>query len=154
MSPMPDDRDPLPGRPPAQSETAGEQIARIQQAAREERAKREAEYIAKRKAMDAPHVRRRWLWQLGVTLLAVVVVVAVLAVMSGCTTTRLTRDMEMQADQPRALGLGAFAGNCIFMCFISAEFTQTEQGGVDRDAPVHIGSHGSVYSGPKKEAPK
>lgn len=81
-------------------------------------------------------------------------VIVPLLILAGCSSTRWNRDVEMQADQPRALGLGAFAPSCLFICIVEAQFTQTEQNGTDKDAPVRITDHGSVYTGPKRDAPK
>ena len=47
-----------------------------------------------------------------------------LGLLSGCGTTSMRRDLDVSGELPRALGLGAFAPNCVFLCFPTNTITQ------------------------------
>ena len=47
----------------------------------------------------------------------------VLMGLAGCQTSSVLREHEVEASLPRALGLGAFATNCVFLCFPTTTFT-------------------------------
>ena len=49
--------------------------------------------------------------------------IVVLFMLTGCQTSSVLREHEVEASLPRAQGLGAFATNCIFLCFPTATFS-------------------------------
>lgn len=61
--------------------------------------------------------------------------------LSGCATNRYERSHELDANLPRALGMGAFAPTCLFFCLVNAEFTR----GGDENITAQPGD-GDVHS--------
>lgn len=51
-------------------------------------------------------------------------VLAVAGALSGCATPSYERSHELDANLPRALGMGAFAPTCFFLCLVHAAFTR------------------------------
>lgn len=49
---------------------------------------------------------------------------ACVIVLMGCTSANMRRDLDVSGELPRALGLGAFAPNCLFLCFPANTITQ------------------------------
>ena len=47
-----------------------------------------------------------------------------LLMLAGCASGSMRRDLDVSGELPRALGLGAFAPNCVFLCFPTATVTQ------------------------------
>jgi len=48
----------------------------------------------------------------------------VIFMVTGCgTTSSYRRDEDIQANLPRAQGLGAFAPSCVFLCFPTVTFS-------------------------------
>ena len=45
-----------------------------------------------------------------------------LLMLAGCSTSSVLREHEVQANLPRAQGLGAFSPACLFFCFTEAHF--------------------------------
>lgn len=77
--------------------------------------------------------------------LAWVLVIACALVLAGCTTANTRRDLDVTGSLPRAIGLGAFAPTCFFLCFVSAETAQgdTVREKIDtNEAPLTI--HGTT----------
>lgn len=77
-------------------------------------------------------------------------------IMAGCHTLRSDYDRatDLQAELPRAQGLGAFSGSCIFFCFVHAEFTQGNTTPVEvLDKEGHVKSHNDVSIRLKTEQP-
>ena len=61
---------------------------------------------------------------------------ALALVLAGCgATSDYKRATEIEAQIPRALGLGAFAPSCVFLCFTTAKFTHG-----DESAPAEPGA--------------
>ena len=55
----------------------------------------------------------------------------------ACSTSRYERDSETSATLPNGQGLGAFAGACVFLCFVQATFTQRD-GAAPTDPAIEI----------------
>lgn len=54
-----------------------------------------------------------------------VVAAVLLVLLSACANgPRVQRDTEIDGVLPRVIGLGAFASNCLFLCFVSSTTTQ------------------------------
>ncbi len=49
---------------------------------------------------------------------------ASLLALGGCASGSMRRDLDVSGELPRALGLGAFAPNCVFLCFPTNTITQ------------------------------
>jgi hypothetical protein len=47
-----------------------------------------------------------------------------IALLAGCSTSTMKRDVEIQGSLPRLIGLGAFTPLCLFLCFIDSRTTQ------------------------------
>ena len=62
---------------------------------------------------------------------ALLLTLAFALVLVACGTTASSkRDLEVEGTLPRAIGLGAFASSCLFLCYVRA---QTTQGDVVRE---------------------
>lgn len=53
--------------------------------------------------------------------------------LAGCSSANLRRDLDVTGSLPRVIGLGGFAPQCFFLCFVSNE---QRQGDVIRDPDV------------------
>ena len=58
------------------------------------------------------------------TILAALVAVFTLLLLTACGAPGIKSDAAFSGSLPRALGVGAFASQCFFLCFVSAQFTQ------------------------------
>jgi hypothetical protein len=50
--------------------------------------------------------------------------VGTLALLAACQSPSLQSETGIKGDLPNALGLGAFASQCLFLCFVSSSFSQ------------------------------
>lgn len=60
-------------------------------------------------------------------------------IVAGCAAPSYQRSHDMEATLPRAIGLGAFASNCLFFCYVEARFMRggDEAAFDDSEAGVH-----------------
>lgn len=81
-----------------------------------------------------------------------------LLLLAGCATGSMRRDLDVSGELPRAIGLGAFAPNCLLFCFVE---NRTSQGDVQREEiltgepfVVHDKSSAAVKVKPVPQKPK
>jgi hypothetical protein len=69
-------------------------------------------------------------------------ILAALAVMlAGCgATSDYKRATDIEADMPRAMGLGAFAPSCIFFCFTETHFTHGDDTVLPHESAIVYGN--------------
>ena len=54
-------------------------------------------------------------------------VLAAALLLAGCATPTYSQHHEVEASLPRAIGMGAFAPNCLLFCLVHARFTRGDE---------------------------
>lgn len=84
--------------------------------------------------------------------LSLIVVLACLMT-AACTTLNRSMTDELQADLPRAQGLGSFVPSCLFLCFARAEFVQGDvQPVAVQEPPAPVNKRTGIAT--KRKGPK
>ena len=71
------------------------------------------------------------------TLPLVFAVLLLALLLAACSSASLSRDLDVTGTLPSAIGLGAFAPNCIFFCFVTATITQGDTAAINPAVPTN-----------------